>query len=159
MVIIIRFLICLQLSYIASMIRKKPGVDVIKVVLQLMQKARPDSVFIASLSQQYEERGGLSKKQLEGLYQKALKVQEIPAPKLATLEAIILKKPTRERSKPSEATPLFIKDETTGKIIDAILQKFPQHKRVLFFKAKHDNNELLSVAEKSELKRFEKLLG
>ena len=141
------------------MIRKKPGVDVIKDVLQLMLKARPDSSFVASLAQQYEERGGLSKKQLEGLYQKALKVQDIPAPKLATLEAIILKKPTRERSKPSEATPVFVKDEATGRVINAILQKYPQHKRVLFFKAKYDNDELLSVAEKSELKRFEKLLG
>ena len=44
-------------------------------------------------------------------------------------------------------------------VINAILQKYPQHKRVLFFKAKYDNDELLSVAEKSELKRFENCLA
>ncbi len=42
----------------------------------------------------------LSKKQLEGLYQKALKVESIPDGKLATLEAVIMKKPTRYKSAP-----------------------------------------------------------
>ncbi len=56
--------------------RKKPGVDVVKDVLLLMLAARPDSTFVLSLSLQYEERGGLSKKQLEGLRQKALKYRE-----------------------------------------------------------------------------------
>ena len=73
--------------------RKKADVDVVRDVLQLMQAAKPDSVFINSLAFQYEERGGLSKKQLEGLYQKAMKVEAVPGHKLATLEAIILKKP------------------------------------------------------------------
>lgn len=138
--------------------RKKADVDVTRDVLQLMLAARPDSAFIKSLAFQYEERGGLSKKQLEGLYQKAIKTGVIPVHKLATLEAIILRKPTRERAAASAPAPMFIKDEKTGAIIYSILEKYPQHKQVLFLKAKYENNELLSSAEITELKKFEKLL-
>ena len=140
------------------MYRKKPDVDIIKDLLELTLLAYPDSVFIKSLSFQYEERGGLSKKQLEGLYKKAAKVKTIPANKLATLEAVILKRPTRYKSALPENTPLYTKDAATGKLIDAILEKYPQHKRVLFFKAKYNNNELLSSSETTELERFYKIL-
>ncbi len=138
--------------------RKKPDVDVIKDVLQLMLAARPDSTFVKSLAFQYEERGGLSKKQLEGLRQKALKVPTIPPNKLATLEAIIKKKPLKEKAAASAPTPMFVKDEAAGQIIDTILAKYPQHKRVLFLKAKYDNNETLSAVEITELKKFGKML-
>ena len=140
------------------MYRKKPDVDIIKDLLELTLLAYPESVFVKSLSFQYEERGGLSKKQLEGLYNKAGKVKTIPANKLATLEAVILKRPTRYKSSLPENAPLYTKDATAGKLIDAILEKYPQHKRVLFFKAKYDNNELLSSSETAELERFYKLL-
>jgi hypothetical protein len=140
------------------MYRKKPDVDIIKDLLELTLLAYPDSVFVKSLSFQYEERGGLSKKQLEGLYKKAGKVKTIPANKLATLEAVILKRPTRYKSALPENTPLYTKDAITGKLINAILEKYPQHKRVLFFKAKYDNNELLSSIEIAELGKFNKLL-
>ena len=140
------------------MFRKKPDVDIIKDLLEMVLVAYPDSVFIKSLSFQYEERGGLSKKQLEGLYKKAGKVTAIPVSKLATLEAVILKRPTRYKSALPENTPLYTKDTTTGKLINAILDKYPQHKRVLFFKAKYDNNELLSPPEITELEKFHKLL-
>ena len=70
------------------MYRKKPDVDIIKDLLELTLVAYPASTFIKSLAFQYEERGGLSKKQLEGLYKKAEKVNTIPANKLATLEAV-----------------------------------------------------------------------
>lgn len=145
-------------SYFHTMQRKKADVDVIRDVLQQMVAARPDSTFIKSLAFQYEERGGLSKKQLEGLMQKALKVPEIPEHKIATLEAIILKKPTRERAAASAPTAFFTKDETIGAIINAILEKYPQHKQVLFLKAKYENNEILSPAEITDLKRLEKVL-
>jgi hypothetical protein len=39
-------------------------------------------------------------------------------------------------------------------LIEEILAKYPQHKRVLFLKAKYDNNEILSPADVSELKKF-----
>lgn len=138
--------------------RKKIDVDVTKDVLLLVLAARPADVFVKSLLFQYEERGGLSKKQLEGLYQKAMKIADIPPQKLATLEAIILKKPTKERAAASAPTPFFVKDEAVGQMIEIILAKYPQHKRVLFFKAKYDNNETLQAAELTELKRFEKML-
>ncbi len=138
--------------------RKKPDVDIIKDLLELTLVAHPGSEFIKSLAYQYEERGGLSKKQLEGLYKKAGKIESIPANKLATLEAMILKRPTRYKSSLPENTPLYTKDVKTGQMIDGILEKYPQHKMVLFFKTKYDNNEVLSSGEITELERFHKLL-
>jgi hypothetical protein len=138
--------------------RKKPDVDVISDVLKLTLAAYPDSAFIKSLSYQYVERGGLSKKQLEGLYKKAVNVKNIPAAKLSTLEAIILKKPTRYKSPLPAPAPLYKKSAREGELIAAILEKFPQHKRVLFLKTKYDNNEILSSAETAELEKFYKML-
>lgn len=138
--------------------RKKPDVDVIKDILQLTLDAYPESTFIQSLSHQYIERGGLSKKQLEGLFKKAGNVKTIPAGKLATLEAVIIKKPNRYKSPLPAPSPLYIKDEHIGQLIDAILEKYPQHKRVLFLKIKYDNNEIFSSTEIGDLERFYKLL-
>ena len=58
--------------------RLKPDVDVTKDVLKAVLAAQPGSSFIQSLLQQYEERGGLSKKQLQGLYDKASKIETSP---------------------------------------------------------------------------------
>ena len=138
--------------------KKKPGVDIILDVLKETQAAFPESEFVKSLLFQYQERGGLSKKQLEGLHGKALKVNAISEAKLATLEAIILKKHAKHTSALPAPTPLYTKDENVGKMIDSILEKYPQHKRVLFYKTKFDNNETLSAVEKTELERFKKLL-
>ena len=141
------------------MYRKKPDVDIIKDLLALVLEASPSSEFIRSLTIQYEERGGLSKKQLEGLFKKASKISAIPPAKLATLEAMILKRPNRYKSVLPENKPLYEKDTRIGELIVSILDKYPQHKRVLFFRAKYDNNEILSPAELTELERFNKLLG
>ncbi|PVD53427.1 hypothetical protein DC498_04980 [Terrimonas sp.] len=138
--------------------RKKPDVDIVNDILKAVLNARPDSTFIKSLAFQYEERGSLSKKQLEGLFHKASRVDTIPESKLTTLEAIIKKKPTRFKSAPPKPTPLYTKDEAAGKMIDAILAKYPQHKMVLFLKAKYDNNEMLNASEMADLQRFGKLL-
>ena len=142
-----------------TMQRKKPDVDIIKDLLELTLVAYPASTFIKSLAFQYEERGGLSKKQLEGLYKKAEKVDTIPANKLATLEAVILKGPTRYKSALPENTPLYTKDQRIGQLIREVLEKYPQHKRVLFFKNKYENNEILSSVERTELERFHKMVG
>lgn len=140
--------------------RKKPDVDIIKDVLQATLLAYPDSTFVKSLSHQYEERGGLSKKQLQGLYHKAVKVKAIPVARLATLEAVILKKPAKYRSPlPPPSLPVAEKDSQTGDMIEMILQKNPQHKRVLFFKMKNDKNEPLSPVEQTELIKFYKLFS
>jgi hypothetical protein len=137
----------------------RPDLDIVKDILEAVLKAQPESSFTQSIYHQYLERGGLSKRQLQGLFSKAQKVKDIPAGKLATLEAIILRK--QEKSKKTEvvsAGPLHVKDEAAGKMIDALLAKYPQHKRVLFLRTKFDNNENLSVTEIAELEKFTKLL-
>lgn len=132
--------------------------DILLEILNDMCKAYPDSVFVNSLHQQYCNRGGLSRKQLEGLHSKALKTPSISQARLATLEAIIKKKPTRERAAATIKAPLPTKDEAVGKMIQAILEKYPQHKRVLFLQSKYDNNENISATEIAEIEKFSKLL-
>lgn len=138
--------------------RIKPDVDIVSDLLEAVLEARPDSAFIRSLLLQYRERGGLSKKQLEGLYHKAAKIATIPENKLITLEAIIKRKPTRYKSVLPQPAPLYTRDENAGRMLEALLAKYPQHKRILFLKAKYDNNETLSALELSELQKFNKML-
>jgi len=140
------------------MYRKNPDVDIINNVLQAAMIAYPNSTFIQSLSFQYQERGGLSKKQLEGLYKKAIQIETIPQKWLATVEAEILKKPTRFKSLPPPIKPLYAKDERIEQMITGILAKYPQHKRVIFFRSKFNNNEPLSATELTDLEKFYKLL-
>lgn len=134
--------------------RTNPEIDIILDVLNAVLKEKPDSVFVSSLHQQYCERGGLSRKQLEGLHSKASKIPGIHPGKMATLEAIIKKKPTKYRSEAPKEVANIAKDEHAGKMIDFILEKFPEHKRVLFLKLRFDNNEPLSATETSELEKF-----
>ncbi len=145
-------------SVFSAMQRIRPDVDIIKDILEAVLLVQPESSFAQSLLYQYQERGGLSKKQLQGLYSKAEKIDTIAPGKLATLEAIILKKHTKYRSPLPATEPLYTKDEKTEAMIQLILAKYPQHKRVLFFKTKYDNNEPLSVLELTELEKFSKLL-
>ena len=138
--------------------RKKPDVDIINDVLKAAVLAYPQSVFIQSLALQYQQRGGLSKKQMEGLYLKAEKIETLPKKWLATMEAEILKKPTRYKSVAPALKPLYEKDENTGKMIETILEKYPQHKRVIFFQSKYNNNEPLTSNELTELEKFHRFL-
>lgn len=138
--------------------KMKPGVDVVLDVLNETLAAAPASEFIKSLLFQYQERGGLSKKQLEGLHAKAIKAGTIGVGKLATLEAIILKKPTRYKSVVSVAPVEPVVDTAVADTIHQILAKYPQHKRVLFYKTKFDNKETFSATEKEELEKFRKIL-
>lgn len=138
---------------------QKPRIDIINEILEECIVAFPVSSFIISLYQRYQKMGSLSKKQLIGLYDKASKINGLPPGKLATLEAIIKRMPTRYKSEKPELKPLFEKDEATGKMIDEILTKYPAHKRALFLKAKYENNEPLSTTEVDDLKRFRRMLG
>ncbi len=141
------------------MLKKKNDIDIIDKVLDACYIAYPDSIFIQSLMHQYEERGSLSKKQLEGAFQKASKVKDMPVSWLATMEATILKMPNRYKS--PVVAPVAEKstqDEEAGAIITEILTKYPAHKRVLFFQAKYQNKEALSPIEIAELQKFKKLL-
>ena len=138
--------------------QNKPKLDIINMLLEDCIMAFPVSSFVISIYQQYQRRGWLSKKQLQGLYDKASKINGVLPGRLAALESIIKKMPTREKSQLPENAPLFEKDAEAGKLIEKILSKYPQHKRVLFLKAKYENNEVLSATDVSELKKFSKML-
>ena len=136
----------------------KPEVDIVNDLLEQCILAYPVSSFIISLYKQYQLRGSLSKKQLQGLHSKAGKIKDVSFSKLGTLEAIIKRMPTRYKSELPPPQPLFEKDKEAGLLIEAILEKYPHHKRVLFLKSKYENNELLSSIEIAELKKFRKLI-
>ena len=112
-----------------------------------------------SLMHQYEERGSLSKKQLEGLVAKARKVPDMPVGWLAAVEAIILKMPTRDK------TPVDLNKQVATdpyeKWIDQckeILQRYPGHKRVVYFDALLQQRKPFSSVEQQELEKFYRLL-
>ena len=136
----------------------KDRLDIINEVLEECIQAYPLSSFIISLYKQYLQRGSLSKKQLQGLYGKASKIASLAPGKLATIEAIIKRMPTRYKSELPEIKPLFEKEEATGELIREILEKFPAHKRVLFLKAKYENNEIFTVQDMADLKRFRSMV-
>jgi hypothetical protein len=133
---------------------RKDRIDIINEVLEECILAFPMSSFVISLYQRYQRMGSLSKKQLTGLHSKASKISTINPAKLATLEAIIKRMPTRYKSEKPPPSPLFTRDENIGKMIDEILAINPLHKAVLAMKNKYDNNELLTSTEISDLKRF-----
>jgi len=133
-------------------------VDIVNEVLEACILAYPVSSFIISLYKQYISRSWLTKGQLQGLYGKAKGIEGLAPGKLAALEALIRKMPTRYKSEAPPPAPLYTRDAASGELINAILQKYPQHKRVCFFKSKYENNEPLSTAELAELKRFSQLL-
>ncbi|MEO6670811.1 MAG: hypothetical protein ABIN36_15130 [Ferruginibacter sp.] len=133
-------------------------VNVILDILRSMLALKPESDFIKSLYDQYCNRGGLSKKQLEGLHSKASKTEGIAPGKLATLEAIIKKKPTRYKSEPSKIAPVESKNEAIGQTLSAILEKYPQHKRILFLQSKYINNDAITATEITEIQKLGALL-
>jgi len=136
----------------------KDRLDMINEVLEECILAYPLSSFIISLYKQYQQRGSLSKKQLQGLYGKASKIESLAPGKLAAIEAIIKRMPTRYKSELPEPRPLFEKEESTGLMISEILSRYPAHKRVLVLKVKYDNNDLFTSADMTDLKRFHALL-
>lgn len=138
--------------------QQKGGIDVINMVLEDCILAFPLSSFVISLYQQYGQRGWLTKGQLQGLHDKASKIKGIQPGRLAALEAIIKRMPTRDRTPLPENKPMFVKNASAGETMQAILDKYPEHKRVIYLKAKYENNEPLSEAETTELQRFKKLL-
>ena len=133
-------------------------INIILSILETLKENKPDSAFISSLHQQFCNRGGLSKKQLEGLYAKAVQSKIISSAKLATLEAIIKKKPNRYKSEKIKTIAVEQKDESILQTLEAILDKFPQHKMALFLQSKFKHNDPLSETEIAEIKRLGKVL-
>lgn len=132
-------------------------IDIINLLLEDCIMAYPLSTFIISIYKQYQQRGWLTKKQLEGLYDKSKRINGIPPGRLAALEALIKKMPNRYKSELPENKPLFEKDPEVILLMEGILQKYPEHKRVLFLKSKYDKQPLSST-EADELRRFHKML-
>jgi hypothetical protein len=137
---------------------KRAAVDIVNEVLEACIIAYPVSSFVISLYKQYQQRGSLSKKQLQGLHGKASQILDFAPGKLATLEAIINRMPNRFKSDMPEAKVEVEKDDTAGLLIKSILEKYPQHKRVLFLQSKYENNDPLTPAEIADLKRLHQLL-
>ena len=133
-------------------------VDIILALLLEAKEAAPGSPFIASLLAQYRERGSLSKKQLEGLHSKSSTLSSIKPSLLASLEAILIKMPNRYKSEKPLPKPILEKSEPVEKWISSILNLYPQHKRVFYYKMKLERNETFSPAEITELEKFYKLL-
>lgn len=135
-----------------------PDIDIIAQIIEAVLAAKPTDAFCKSIQIQYTERGNLSKKQLEGLHAKALRIQGINPGKLATLEAIIKKKHITHRSEVTLVHKAIEPDAEVEKMFAEILEKYPQHKRVLFFKTNFEKDSVLIPAEKEELKKFYKIL-
>ena len=133
-------------------------INIILSILETLRKEKPDNEFINSLHHQFCNRGGLSKKQLEGLQSVAKKSENISPAKIATLEAIIKKKPTRYKSEIIKKLPETKKDESIETSVNSILEKYPQHKMALFLQSKIIHNDPLTDTEKAEIVRLSKLL-
>lgn len=144
------------------MLSKNKKIDVIDKLLSLCYAHNKDALFIMSLMHQYEERGSLSKKQLEGLLLKAQKIKEIPAHQIAAVEAIVLKMPTRDKTPVQKITPAI--NEAQAQIstalaqADQILALYPAHKQVLLLKSKLISHQPLTPQEQADLTKFVKIL-
>lgn len=138
--------------------RINPDIDIVAYIIEAILIAKPEDAFCKSVRIQYMERGGLSKKQLEGLHGKAVRLPNINPGKLATLEAIIKKKHVTQRSEVTIVQKKLQPDEAAGNMITTILERFPTHKRVIYFKNNYNKDAMLAANEKEELARFYKIL-
>ncbi len=134
------------------------NIDVVADLLKAVLSAKPDDAFCASLLEQYKLRGGLSKKQLEGLLGKATKFTDVAPGKLATLEAIIKKKKIIDRSISSTLKQEVTIDETPLIRMNEILAKNANHIRIVFLKSKWEKEGQLSKAEIDDVNRLHKIL-
>lgn len=144
------------------MLSKNKKIDVIDKLLSLCYAHNKDALFIMSLMHQYEERGSLSKKQLEGLLLKAKKIKEIPAHQIAAVEAIVLRMPTRDKTPVQKTTPAIIEAQAQISAalaqVEQILAVYPSHKQVLFLKYKLSSKQPLTPQEQADLTKFVKIL-
>jgi hypothetical protein len=144
------------------MLSKNKKIDVIDKLLSLCYAHNKDALFIMSLMHQYEERGSLSKKQLQGLLLKAQKIKEIPAHQIAAVEAIVLKMPNRDKTPVQKTTPAI--SEAEAQIAAArtqteqVLAVYPSHKQVLLLRSKLMSHQSLTPQEQADLTKFVKIL-
>ena len=144
------------------MLSKNKKIDVIDKLLSLCYAHNKDALFIMSLMHQYEERGSLSKKQLQGLLLKAQKIKEVPAHQIAAVEAIVLKMPTRDKTPVQKTTPATgeaqVQITAALEQTAAVLALYPAHKQVLLLRSKLMDNQPLTPQEQTDLNKFVKIL-
>jgi hypothetical protein len=144
------------------MLSKNKKIDVIDKLLSLCYAHNKDALFIMSLMHQYEERGSLSKKQLQGLLLKAQKINEIPAHQIAAVEAIVLKMPNRDKTPVQKTTPAISEAEAQIAAARAqteqVLAVYPSHKQVLLLRSKLMSHQSLTPQEQADLNKFVKIL-
>ena len=134
------------------------SIDVTLHILETLKQKNPDDPFVSSLHHQYCNRGGLSKKQLEGLMKKASQSTIISESHLATLQAIINKKPNRYKSEKIEKAPEFDRGKEVIPLLNKLLERFPQHKMLVFLQQKSNAGQPFSDFEMGEIKRLFKIL-
>ena len=132
--------------------------DVLLKILEQLKEVKPDNRFINGLYEQYCNIGGLSKKQMEGLYLKAKESPVISHAHLATLEAMTKKKVTRQKSEKVTKAPDYYKGDGILASVEKILERYPQHKMALFLQTKIKNKQPISDTEINEVNRLVKLL-
>ena len=137
---------------------KKGQLDFVEKILTACYKSMKYDLFVMSLMHQYEERGFLTKGQLQGLYYKAEEVKDLPAGLLATLEATISKLPTKEKKNAPIVLNEVKKDEETENKLNEILAKYPQHKAVLNLQNNFKQHDKLTSSEKLALNKIYKIL-
>ncbi len=140
--------------------KKKKGPDIIDKVLEACYQHQKESLFVMSLMHQYEERGFLTKKQMQGLHSIASKIADINPGLLATLQATIDKLPTRDKSTLviKKAVQPVVPHNRITEMIETILEKYPQHKTVLAIKHQYSKKHELAAADMTALEKFHKLL-
>jgi hypothetical protein len=136
----------------------KSGPDIIDKILDACYHSNKDALFIMSLMHQYEDRGFLTRKQLQGLYYKAEKLPDLAPGLLATLQATIDRLPVRDKQPATIVIKETEKDEAALTMIRQILELYPQHKAVLALQTKIDTHHTLTPAETTDLKKLHKLI-
>jgi hypothetical protein len=139
---------------------KKGDIDFVdKILSGCYDYYRQKDAMLLSLMHQYEERGFLTKAQLQGLFYKAEKVPDLPAGLLATLQSTIKKLPSK--IKKAEQTIIKTenkKDKETENMLAKILAAFPQHKAVIGLQNNFKKHDKLTPTEKLELTKIYKLM-
>ena len=138
--------------------KKKDSIDFVEKILTICYNNNKNDLFGMSLMNQYEDRGFLTKGQLQGLFYKAEKVEDLQPGLLATLQATLSKLPTKIKSEKPEIITEVKRDVETENKLKNILDKFPQHKAIIGLQNNFNKFDKLTSAEKLELDRFYKLL-
>ena len=148
--------------YIFATMSNKATYDFLQEVFEWVFYNMPihaNNSYMRKLYDFYKEKGGLSGKQLQALLDKINSIDQKPSFNPATLEAMIKKKAVKYRSAVPPPAEIIADDSAEFRaMIDEILLIAPNHKTVLFYRTKMDNRELLTQAEKDNLKKFLKLL-